>query len=433
MQQHIVPEPGDFLLSEPVPTPIRQSQGGAAGAIEIRRLAGHAELARAFATFRNAMVGLPSLGTIDGAALDRLYEPGRTYGAYAGDALVGTTDSYSGEIAVPGGTWLSHAAVTHVGVLPTHTRRGVASALFSRQLRDLREEGVAIATLRASDARIYGHFGYGIASTSAAYEIDTEGALSRMPPPDGVRLIEARDAWPVLKRIYAKQAAPRPGTITRSRYWWDMQALRLERSDAPAYVAVTGGEDAETGFVRYHPTGLDSWFTSQRRTVVVSDVVAHDAAAYQGLISHLLAVDLHHRLNFPMRPVDDALPWLFENFRSVAPAGMRDETWLRLIDVGRALSARSYGHGEAVVLGISDPILPDNNGNWHLSPDGAKRTDAKADASVDISALSAAYLGGAKWWQLAMAGQVVAGDQDALAALDNLFATAQAPFSGTMF
>jgi predicted acetyltransferase len=97
------------------------------------------------------------------------------------------------------------------------------------------------------------------------------------------------------------------------------------------------------------------------------------------------------------------------------------------------LSARSYGGGEAVVLGISDPILPDNNGSWHLSPDGAKRTDAKADASVDISALSAAYLGGAKWWQLAMAGQVVAGDQDGLAALDNLFATAQAPFSGTMF
>lgn len=402
--------------------------------IEIRPLSAKADLRQALATFRNAMVGLPSFGIVDDAALDRLYEPGRTYGAFAGQVLVGTTDSYSGKIAVPGGAWLTHAAVTHVGVLPTHTRRGVASALFRRQLQDLRDEGVAIATLRASDARIYGHFGYGIASTSVSYELDTERAVLRgMPSRDGVRLIEADDAWPVLQRIYANQPAPRAGTMTRSPYWWTLQASRLKRNDAPAYVTVAGEEGEETGFVRYHAVGLDTWFTSRQRTVVIDDLVAHDAGSYAALIAHLLAVDLPHRLNFPIRPADDALPWLFQDFRAVTQTSARDETWLRLVDVEAALAARAYGGDRSVVIEISDPILSGNNGLWQISPDGVSRTDAAADVSADISALSAAYLGGTKWWQLGAAGRARARDHQVITSLDNLFATTPAPFSGTMF
>ncbi|MCO6050363.1 hypothetical protein NGM99_11265 [Mesorhizobium sp. RP14(2022)] len=46
--------------------------------------------------------------------MDGLYEPGRTYGAFAGQGLLGTIDSCSGEITWPGGAWLTHAAVMPV-------------------------------------------------------------------------------------------------------------------------------------------------------------------------------------------------------------------------------------------------------------------------------------------------------------------------------
>ena len=403
--------------------------------IDVRLLTDRADLAQAARTFRTAMVGLPPLGPIDDVLLERLFEPDRTFGAFEDGALVGTTDSYSGRIVVPGRAWLPHAAVTHVGVLPTHTRRGAATALLEAQLRAAREQGEAVATLRASDARIYGHFGYAIANTSASFEIDTQGArLRRGAEPDSrVRLIDIDESWPLQARVYAEQAAPRAGVISRSRFWWDMQKSRQAQGGAPAYVAVHGPEGAETGFVRYHPVGLDTWFTSSERTIVVDDIVAHDPETYVALVAHLLAVDLPHKILFWSRPADDLLPWLFEDFRSVRVTAVRDETWLRLLDVEKALSSRTYAGPDSIVLEVADPILPANSTRLRLSRDGAEPTNRSATVSTDIATVSAAYLGGVKWWQLAQTGRLATADKAAVETLDTLFAVSPAPHSGTMF
>ncbi|MER8445508.1 GNAT family N-acetyltransferase [Mesorhizobium sp. M1066] len=402
---------------------------------DVRLLTGKAELAQAARTFRTAMVGLPPLGPIDDALIDKLFEPDRTWGAFDGETLVGTTDSYSGRIAVPGGAWLPQAAVTHVGVLPTHTRRGAATALFKAQLRAAREQGEAAATLRASDARIYGNFGYAIANTSVSLEVDTQRARLRagLTYTDKIRLIDSDDAWAIQARIYAGQPVSRAGVITRSAYWWDFQALRQAHSGTPNYVAVHGDKGSETGFVRYHPVGLDSWFTSSERTIVVDDIVAYSPAAYVALVAHLLAVDLPHRIVFWSRPADDLLPWLFEDFRSVRVSAARDETWLRLLDAEKALTARSYAGQGSVVLEVSDAILPENATRLRLSPEGAERTNLSAAVVTDVAAVSAAYLGGVKWWQLAQTGRLGDFDRAAVETLDTLFTAPVLPHSGTMF
>ena len=53
-----------------------------------------------------------------------------------------------------------------------------------------------------------------------------------------------------------------------------------------------------------------------------------------------------------------------------------------------------------------------------------------AFAEVDITTLSAAYLGGVSWHDLAVAGALTATD-NALDHLDTLFAVRPAPFCGT--
>ena len=68
------------------------------------------------------------------------------------------------------------AGVTAVGVRPTHRRRGLLTRLMRAQLEALRDGGEAIAGLWASEARIYGRFGYGLATRVAQLEVRTERA-----------------------------------------------------------------------------------------------------------------------------------------------------------------------------------------------------------------------------------------------------------------
>lgn len=115
----------------------------------------------------------------------------RTLGAFDGEAVVGGTGVFSFQMRVPG-AMAAVAGVSIVAVLPTHRRRGVLSALMRRQLADIRERGEAVAALFASEAGIYGRYGYGPASWHATYTLRAgEGALAAGAPVPDVLLRRA--------------------------------------------------------------------------------------------------------------------------------------------------------------------------------------------------------------------------------------------------
>src|SRR5439155_5919184 len=62
-----------------------------------------------------------------------LFEPARSLAAFDGERIVGTCGAFSLTLTVPGGT-IPLAGVTQVGVVPTHRRRGILTALMCRQL-----------------------------------------------------------------------------------------------------------------------------------------------------------------------------------------------------------------------------------------------------------------------------------------------------------
>ena len=108
--------------------------------IEIRPLTTAEEVNAGFRVFLRAMVGLP-FRDVDAAEVT---EPGRFLGALDGAEVVGSADSYAGWLVVPGGARVPHAAVTHIGVLPTHRRRGIVSRLVARPLQDIAARGEAV-------------------------------------------------------------------------------------------------------------------------------------------------------------------------------------------------------------------------------------------------------------------------------------------------
>jgi predicted acetyltransferase len=402
---------------------------------EIRVLDSEGDLVDAANVFRTAMIGFPRLADLAPGQITRLVEPGRTIGAFADGQLVGTADAVTSHLTLPGGSIVGHAAVTHVGVLPSFTRRSIATDLIRHQLRDFAARGEAVATLRASEATIYERYGYGVASTSQTVEVLTARAALRPGVAAGgpVRLLDPADVWDALPRIYADNRPSRPGTIDRPEVWWQGVRMRTEAGSSPWYVAVHGVPGCETGFVRYRPIDTDSWFVSDRRTIVVEDFFAPERDAHLGLLRFLLGLDLIDRVVFWMLPVDDPLRWLLVDQRAMRVTATHDETWLRIVDVEKALAARRYLDGEEVTIAVDDPLLPDNSMTLAVTGAGARRTDRRPQLHVGVAGLAAVLLGGTTWRSLSIAGLVRTDAPAQLAAADRLFAVQQAPHAGFFF
>ena len=106
------------------------------------------------------------------SAADReLLELDRTWAAVDDGAIVGCAGVFSQAMTVPGGGTAPTAGVTLVGVLPTHRRRGILRELMARILDQAVERGEVLSTLFASQAAIYGRFGFGHAAGHLSFDV----------------------------------------------------------------------------------------------------------------------------------------------------------------------------------------------------------------------------------------------------------------------
>ena len=105
--------------------------------------------------------------------LDLATEPDRMAVVRDGPRVVGVGGAYSFDLALPGGGSVPMAAVTEVGVAPTHRRRGILRAIMRAVLDQAVERGEPVAGLTASEATIYRRFGFGIATRFQTLSIDS--------------------------------------------------------------------------------------------------------------------------------------------------------------------------------------------------------------------------------------------------------------------
>lgn len=346
-----------------------------------------------------------------------LTETERSLGVWDGETCVGSAGAFSFRLSVPGGALVPAAGVTMVGVSPTHRRQGVLTSLMRRQLDDVRAGGEPVAVLTASDPAIYGRFGYGTAVHSMALDIDTTRVRLSVPPgTDGVRLrlVDARKALADCERVYAELVTRRPGMPARQPGWelqalLDPEAARGGASPLKCVVAERAADGEVVGYARYR-VKADWDLTGSDGSVELADLDALDPAAYAALWRYLFGIDLTWRVRASKRPVDDAVLHLVTDVRR-SRARLRDAMHLRLVDLPRALTARTYGAPLDVVLEVEDAFCPWNAGRWRLSAgaDGAAtctRTEDPADLELSVRELGAAYLGGVTLGSLAAAGLV---------------------------
>jgi predicted acetyltransferase len=365
----------------------------------------------------------------------RSFPAERKFGAFVAGEPIGMATSFATELAVPGGKQLATAAVDGIGVLPDHTRRGVITAIIAEQFRDCVRRGDLLATLHASEATIYHRFGYGVGTRLKQVLVRKNGTGMHPAAPRGgeVRLLSGDAALARIPGLYHRIAPNRPGMITRPPVWWPAYHDRRVGPSHEHEVAVHSGPDGEDGFVVYRPVELRTFEEPMLGAALeVRDLHAGNPAALAGLWRYLLKVDLVSEVRAE-RPPDEPVDQLLADSRSCEVRALRDHTWLRLLDVPAALSARTYRQAEPVVLEVTDPLLTENSGCYRITPDGASRTDEPAQLRLEMPELAMIYLGEWAPSTLAQVGRIGAPDASALPAADELFRTTVRPWCGTYF
>jgi predicted acetyltransferase len=391
-----------------------------------------AELRAASDVFRGALHAAPISDEHWNHAVKE-YEPSRTFGAFVDGKLVGTTLSFASSLALPGGATAPLAAVTGVGVRADHTRRGLLTELMRTQLRAVAEAGEVFAGLHASEAGIYGRFGYGIGTTTRTITVDAKRAQFRPEVPRGgdVRLLDADEAMDRLPGIYDRLLGDRPGMMGRPAGWWSASYERRMRSEEQFLVAVHTGPDGADGFVGYFPQKDNPNSMAGEVTIRAYDLQG-TPAALNDLWRYLLSVDLVSKVSAWARPLDEPLEAMLVN-QHAASSELDDDLWVRIIDVPTALAARTYQDADPIVVEVRDRLLPNNSDRYRITPQGTERTKTAAVLAMDADALAMLYLGTTRASALASVGRIEVYDPAALPRADRLFATDVNSWCGTMF
>jgi predicted acetyltransferase len=333
----------------------------------------------------------------------------------------------------PGGGVHPVAGVTWVGVRAGWRRRGLLRGIVTKQLHDLHVTGgEAVAILTASEAALYGRYGYGPAINRGLLELTQGAPLRADAAADPVLEVAPEHAHPEIKRLHALVAPTIPGYLARPESFW---LARL--SDHPEF-----REGASRRRFGLHPDGFVSYRLKSgwnergpAYILVLDEICAATPRAHASLWRYLLTMDLVRTISYRMLWLDDPLRDLLVDPRAARVTAM-DHVWARIVDVDRAMALRAYSAAARVRIEITDAACPWNAGTWQLdlsaAGGAAARTTRRAELALDIADLGACLLGGTPLARLAAAGRV-AGDHAAIATLDRALATPLLPWCPESF
>ncbi|MFD3958690.1 MULTISPECIES: GNAT family N-acetyltransferase [Streptomyces] len=382
---------------------------------------------------------------------DRLADPDndltRLQGAFDAGRCVATFRSFAQRLTVVGGATVPADAVSGVTVSPTHRRRGLLSRMMAGDLAAARERGEVVATLIAAEYPIYGRFGFGPATWTTEWEVAVPRAgldPRRSGQPEGGGRIELVDGADVRKygpELHTRLAALRPGVVSRSERWWKVHTGAAvipahEKWTEPFYVIHRDADGEVDGLMVYGTD--DKWGDGKQplNTATVRDLIALTPAAERALWHFLCSVDWVTTVRSGYRAPDDLLPDVLPDPRAARTVTHADWLWLRMLDVERALEARSYENEASLVLDVRDDGgVAQGRFLLDASPGGARCTPTtrSADLALGTGELASLYLGDGSVRRLVDLGRADELRAGAVERADAVFRTGRRPWCPDIF
>jgi predicted acetyltransferase len=354
--------------------------------------------------------------------------------------MCGVARSFATELTVPGGA-VPAAAVSAVGVLPTHRRQGHLGGLMRAQLDDVRDRGEPVAILVAAEWPIYGRYGYGPATRACGVRVDASAAW-RDPASGTVELAGNEDVAQALATVYDRARLLIPGHISRNKDYWDWVTGVWPVADGEdttrrdAHKVIWYDADGEAQGVAIYTVSGDWVDNRPEGQLSASIVLAATPEAERELFRFLASVDWVGTVRAGLRPVDDVVPLWLADGRAAVLVDHSDHVWARVVDLAAALTARRYAVDGSLVLEVVDPAgYAGGRVALEAGPGGASCTPTtrSPDLTVPVGALGATYLGGLPWTRLAAAGWLDEHTPGATERALAMFTPSRAPWCTTNF
>jgi predicted acetyltransferase len=367
----------------------------------------------------------------------------RHQAAFDGGTICGTFRSWGSELTVPGGVQVPASCIAGVAVLPTHRRRGILRRFISGEHGAARERGEALSLLYASEYPIYGRMGYGMGTRQATFTLATRATAFHPLPASagtiemGVPTAVERDA---ARDVYDRWRRQRAGELRRRDWIWDLDfGLRSSTwgNDWRGFSALHRDPDGQPdGYARFSVDGR--WQDRQPSNVLkIDELHAVNDAVSADLWRFLASLDWVTSIVAERRIPTDPLPWMLTNGRAAVLSDVGDALWVHLVDIPRALEARTYAGEGALVLEVVDGVERVRVA-LEVGPDGSRcrATGSQPDVTLQAAVLGAAYLGGIRLRDVALGAGAAAAEEHragALGTLEGWLRTIDEPWCSTFF
>ncbi|MBT2510887.1 GNAT family N-acetyltransferase [Streptomyces sp. ISL-98] len=369
----------------------------------------------------------------------------RVQGAFDDGRCVATYRSFAQELTVPGGAQLPASAVSNVTVTATHRRRGLLSRMMDTDLAAAKERGDVLSTLISAEYPIYGRYGFGPAAGFTEWEVDVSrsGLDPRWAGPDDggrVDLTDGADVRKIGPELYERFRAVQHGAIDRDERWWQLNTGQVTQAhqpwSKPFYAVYRSAHGEVEGLMVFDSD--EKWADAKQplNTATVRGMIAVTPTAERALWHFVCAVDWITSVRSGYRATDDLLPLLLPDPRAARIVSQADFLWVRLLDVVRALEARTYAVPASLVLEVHDAAgLAGGRFRLDAAPDGAVCVPSSESPglTLDVRELGALYLGEESAVRLVALGRVTEEVAGAAVIADALFRTSRRPWCPDIF
>lgn len=310
------------------------------------------------------------------------------WGAFDDDGTLMARIINNNYTAVFDGAFVPMGGIGAVSTLPQYREKGAIRAIFEKLLPDAREKGEVISSLYPFNHAFYRKVGYETIVYQHRWEMPPEVLKSYRC--ESARPYRAGSSLAEYMRVFDAFIRRYNCAVTRTE---EAMARRLGSKPLENGVFTYLMEDA---FVTYKDAGA---------TLEVQDLAWASVKGFNQILGFLARFTADYSKIALILPADIDLTSLIRTPKQYDIAKTSYQNFMaRVMNTQKLLELMKKPAGAEFVIEVCGDFMPENNGVWEVSPNGAAPSTKAPDITTDIRALIQLSLGAVSLYEAELRG-----------------------------